>query len=302
MKTEELNAVGESELSLEDLMRLAIYEGYLSYREGNKGYGCVIAMNGRVIAVFHEKSTTEQNALSHAVSNTITLACKNLGTNSLSGTTLVCTHELCPMCAALAVQVGVGEIAYGYLNKQVLYTGRLLVSLTCREIISKASTKIKLHEGVLAEECTNLYRKDVKEEIARLQGTDDAKLQQLGESSKDRRRKWFYENEHRFVRYPDDPLFGAYQYLLDRLNITERMAPIVLKNDRKLVYHLSHFCSTLEACRILDLETHHVCGALFDESTDLLVKLYDPRLKFYRNYDKLRPECGYCEEVIELCE
>jgi hypothetical protein len=61
-----------------------------------------------------------------------------------------------------------------------------------------------------------------------------------------------------------------------------------------------NFCPTLEACRILELDTRNVCKKLNENSTGLLIRQLDNRLEFSRNYKKLRPYSEYCEEMIRI--
>jgi hypothetical protein len=68
------------------------------------------------------------------------------------------------------------------------------------------------------------------------------------------------------------------------------------------MFHSMNFCPTLEACRILGLDTRHVCRKLNENATNILVKQIDTRLNFSRNYDKLRPYSEYCEEMINISE
>jgi len=89
---------------------------------------------------------------------------------------------------------------------------------------------------------------------------------------------------------------------MERLQITEAECPIVYREDRKLVFHSTNYCPTLEACKILQLDTRQVCKLYNELSTDRLAKEVHPKLKFTRNYAKLRLHRGYCEEMIELEE
>jgi hypothetical protein len=97
-----------------------------------------------------------------------------------------------------------------------------------------------------------------------------------------------------------DPLEQAYRLLLARLGIGEEDAPIVERGPDRLVFHSRNFCPTLEACRILDLDTRRVCRLYNEGATGELLRQVDPRLVFRRNYEKLRPYAAYCEEIIEL--
>ncbi|MBN1609956.1 MAG: hypothetical protein JW940_25235 [Polyangiaceae bacterium] len=84
------------------------------------------------------------------------------------------------------------------------------------------------------------------------------------------------------------------------LGISADQAPIVEKSETKLVFHSKNPCSTLQACELLGLDTRLVCRHHNERATDALVKCIDPRLRFARNYDRLRPHCEFCEEMIIL--
>jgi tRNA(adenine34) deaminase len=59
-------------------------------------------------------------------------------------------------------------------------------------------------------------------------------------------------------------------------------------------------CPTLEACRLLGLDTRDVCPKYNEGATDALVRLIDPGLRYARNHGSLRPRAAYCEEMILL--
>ena len=137
-------------------------------------------------------------------------------------------------------------------------------------------------------------------ELERLAGASDQQLQEYDRASAARRLKWYREQ---FVDRPvpgEGPLEQAYRLLLLRLGIGEAEAPIVERGPDRLVFHSRNFCPTLEACRILNLDTRRVCRLYKERATKELIRQVDSRLTFRRNYAKLRPHDGYCEEIIEL--
>jgi len=92
-------------------------------------------------------------------------------------------------------------------------------------------------------------------ELARLAGASDRRLREYDRASAGRRRQWYRE---RFAARPvpgRDPLEQAYRLLLARLGIGEEDAPVAEKGPDRLVFHSRNFCPTLEACRILGLDT-----------------------------------------------
>jgi hypothetical protein len=137
-------------------------------------------------------------------------------------------------------------------------------------------------------------------EIEKLQATDAQTLLALNEKTACQRIRWFDENRHTFDFITEDLVFSAYRLLLYKLKIAQCEAPIVFRSVDKIVFHSKNFCPTLEACKILGLDTREICPKLNENATDALIKQLSPRLKFMRNYAHLRPYTDYCEEMILL--
>jgi len=287
-------------MDLEQFMKRAIEEAKTSLREGNNGFGAVIVRDGKIIASSHDKEDTEHDPTSHAEINAIKEAGKILGKN-LSGCILVSTHEPCPMCSYAIIWSGVAAVAYGYSIREAIFQKRKRIDLPCKDAFEKAGVNIAVYPGVMKAECSVLYREDVRKEIESLRDADDEKLKLLCDDSIERRTKWFLENKGGFNLIDhDDLVLAGYRLLLERFHITPEEAPILRKTNKQIVFHSRNFCPTLEACKILGLDTRFICKKLNEASTDLLVKQIDRRLAFSRNYDKLRPYAECCEEIISL--
>jgi hypothetical protein len=137
-------------------------------------------------------------------------------------------------------------------------------------------------------------------ELRRLKGASEQRLREYDRSSAVRRLHWYRD---RFAGRPlpgQGPLEQAYRLLLARLGIGEAEAPTVERGPERLVFRSRNFCPTLEACRLLGLDTRKVCRLYNEGATQELIRQIDPRLAFRRNYEKLRPYAEYCEEIIEL--
>ncbi|MGB8452419.1 MAG: nucleoside deaminase [Anaerocolumna sp.] len=286
-------------MELEKYMQIAIEEAKESLREGNNGFGAVIVKDGSIIAATHDKEDTQEDPTSHAEINAIREASKKLG-KKLSGCILISTHEPCSMCASAIVWAGIKEVAYGYSIKEAVLQGRKRIELSCAEIFSRAGADIKIFAGILSNECSILYRKDVRMEIKHLRDADDVILSELNEDSVCRRTKWFKENRNSFDFVTNDLLDSGYKLLLERFHITSEEVPIIGKRDKEIIFHSMNFCPTLEACKILGLDTRYICKRMNEMSTDILLKQINPCLRFSRNYDKLRPYSEYCEEMISI--
>lgn len=288
-------------MELDTYMRAALKEAEASLREGNNGFGAVIVKDGQIVSSSHDREDTEKDPTSHAELNAIREASGKLG-RKLAGCMLVSTHEPCPMCASAIVWADIAEVAYGYSIKEALGQGRRRMDISCAEIFSRAGDDILMHEGVLQRDCSVLYREDVRKEIERLRNADDCILEELNEDSIRRRTDWYHENKSRFSFISGDPLHSGYRLLLERFRIAPDEAPIVKETEKGFVFHSMNFCPTLEACRILGLDTRYVCRKMNENSTDVLLKQLDKRLCFSRNYDKLRPYSEYCEEMIGISD
>jgi tRNA(adenine34) deaminase len=282
----------------EVFMKRAVLEAEASLREGDNGFGAVVVKDGAVVASARDTEATAGDPTSHAEMNALRAASQKLG-RDLNGCVLVSTHEPCPMCAFAVVWSGIRELAYGYSIREALREGRRRIDFTCAEAFKAAGVQVTIHEGVLHGACAVLYRRDVRAEIEKLRGADDAALDELNQDSIYRRLRWFGEIESS-VDVSDGPVMAAYRLLVRRFGVTPEEMPVVRRTDSEVVFHSMNFCPTLEACRILGLDTRHVCRRLNERSTDALVKKIDQRLSFSRNYDKLRPYAACCEEKITL--
>ena len=112
---------------------------------------------------------------------------------------------------------------------------------------------------------------------------------------------WFKQNKKSLDLKGSD-VEKAYRLILIKIGINPSEVPIVEKTKKRIVFHSHNFCPTLEACKILGLDTKKVCKKVFEIPTDQLVKKINSKLKFSRNYSKIRPYTDYCEESIELFE
>ena len=195
---------------------------------------------------------------------------------------------------------GLGDLGYGYGIADALAQGRTRIDLGCRELFRRANAEIQVEDGILRNECALLYDQKIRKEVRRLRGATDLDLEEQDRVTARKRAAWIKnELKEGEVRHAD--LLGtAYALFLKKLCIAEEEAPVVARSDREIVIHSSNLCPTLEACRILGLDTRRVCRLSNEGATIEMMKTIDPRLSFKRNYEKLRPYAGYCEESITL--
>ncbi len=119
-------------------MKLAIDEACLSHREGNHGFGAVIVQGEDVVAQAHDTEELDQDPTAHAELTAIRAASAKIG-KDLSGCSLICTHEPCPMCATAVVWSKTSTVAYGYGISDAILQGRNRIDIECTEIFSRAN-------------------------------------------------------------------------------------------------------------------------------------------------------------------
>jgi hypothetical protein len=57
---------------------------------------------------------------------------------------------------------------------------------------------------------------------------------------------------------------------------------------------------SLDTGKCNKLDTREVCKAIYERPTEDLIRRLNPKLRFTRNYDCIRPYSDYCEEIIIL--
>ena len=77
---------------------------------------------------------------------------------------------------------------------------------------------------------------------------------------------------------------------------------VVDKTDKKMVMRWWNYCPVLEGCKKFGLDTRVVCKKAYHKPVQIFLSRINPKLKFDRNYDSIRPYTPYCEEIITLEE
>lgn len=105
----------------------------------------------------------------------------------------------------------------------------------------------------------------------------------------DNREKWLQNNWEK-MDVKGIEVERAYNiFLLKYLNLDPNEVPIVKKTKKKIVYRSYNFCPVLEACRTLNLDTKRICRLVYEEPAQRFLTGLNPKLRFKRNYEKIRP-------------
>lgn len=120
--------------------------------------GCVIVLDGKVIAA--ERNQTEElpDATAHAEMMAIRRACEATGELELRGATLYSTLQPCGMCTMATIWSKVGRVVYGAGRDDVhpmYFEARHVDTLSF--IADAYREDIEIEGGCLREECATLY-------------------------------------------------------------------------------------------------------------------------------------------------
>ncbi len=120
--------------------------------------GCVIVLNGTVIAAERNQTHELPDATAHAEMMAIRRACESTGELELRDATLYSTLQPCGMCTMATIWSKVGRVVYGAGRDDVhpMYFEARHVD-TLGFIADAYRDDIRIEGGCLAEECAKLY-------------------------------------------------------------------------------------------------------------------------------------------------
>lgn len=105
------------------MMREAIRLSSESVKNGGGPFGAVIAKDGQVVAATSNSVTLLNDPTAHAEVVCIREACRKLGTYNLSGYTIYCSCEPCPMCLGAIYWAHLDRIFYANHRKDAADIG-----------------------------------------------------------------------------------------------------------------------------------------------------------------------------------
>lgn len=142
----------------ENFMRLALKESKKAQMKGDVPVGCVIVMNGRIIARAHNEREHKQVAIRHAEMIAIDRACRKLKSWRLEGCDIYITLEPCLMCAGAIINARIENIYYGASDPK---TG--CIESQHKILDSSFNHHTKAFGGILEKECSENLQKFFKE-------------------------------------------------------------------------------------------------------------------------------------------
>lgn len=125
---------------------------------GASPIGCVIVMDGEVIAEAHNEVDVIHDPTAHAEIVAMRRAGQKLGASEFRGATLYSTLQPCGMCSMASVWAKIGRLVYGAGRDEVHHMYFEGHHLNTIDFVTDAfRDDISLQGGVLKRECAALY-------------------------------------------------------------------------------------------------------------------------------------------------
>jgi tRNA(adenine34) deaminase len=145
----------------ERFMRLAIEQARLGDQTPGAGeVGCVIVMDGEVVAAGHNEAELRHDPTAHAEVVTLRKLGEKLQQTDFRGCTLYCTLQPCGMCTVACIWAKVSRIVFGATRSDVHSMYFDTKHFNTVDLIHDAfRDDLEITGGVLAEECARFYYK-----------------------------------------------------------------------------------------------------------------------------------------------
>ena len=140
-------------------MELALREAEKAAHAGEVPVGAVVVLDDKVIARGHNRTERDGDPTAHAEIVAIRKASKKIGNWRLSGAELYVTLEPCTMCIGAAVLARIDRLVFGCKDPKSGAVG----SLYDISKESRLNHEIKVSQGILEEECSQILKRFFKQ-------------------------------------------------------------------------------------------------------------------------------------------
>lgn len=140
-------------------MQQALSEAGKAFEKGEVPVGAVLVFEDEIIARAHNLRESSGDPTAHAEILVLRQAAQLRKHWRLTGTTLYCTLEPCPMCAGALVQARVSRLVYGAADPKAGAAGSLM-NLVQDE---RLNHRLEVLQDILAEECAGILKRFFQE-------------------------------------------------------------------------------------------------------------------------------------------
>jgi len=135
-------------------MKVAMEEAKKAYAEGEVPVGCVIVLNGKVIARSHNHRHAKKSVIDHAEIKAIEKATRKLNRWILDDCDIYSTLEPCMMCSGAIIQARIRRLVFAAKEPKFGCAGS--VADVFSDIVF--NHKVEVVKGILDEESSTLLK------------------------------------------------------------------------------------------------------------------------------------------------
>jgi len=139
-------------------MRLAIAKAREGIEQGQTPFGACIVREGQILACSHNEVWATCDITAHAEVQALREACAQLKGVDLSGATIYCTCEPCPMCFGAIHWAKIPRIVYGAGITDAKEFGFNELPISNETMKQEGKSKIQVESGLLYEESRGLFK------------------------------------------------------------------------------------------------------------------------------------------------
>ena len=137
----------------QECMREALKEAKEALRKGNWPIGCVIELDGKIIARAHNQVYSGHNKVAHAEMLALQQVQEILQENKQKAT-LYTTYEPCPMCFGAIILSRIKRVVSGIDLDQ---SGAMFFKENLPLLFKQDKFHVEFERGVLADECQHIF-------------------------------------------------------------------------------------------------------------------------------------------------
>jgi len=155
---------------------------------------------------------------------------------------------------------------------------------------------------------TETEQRAIQKKVEQLKNVKEGIMstQELADLTAQKRLRWLKRNLKRMLKkwnHLDDVEKPHYIIGVEEMKIDQTKQKLTRISPTKIRIDSYNFCPWLEACKILELDTRVICKEILESSTQAAINEINPKIRFSRNYDNIRPQNpDFCEEYLELVE
>jgi len=141
-----------------EFMQVAIEKAKEGIKKGQTPFGACIVRDFDVISSAHNAVWKNTDVTAHAEINAIRDACRKLSSIDLSGCTIFCTTEPCPMCFGACHWARISRIIFGTTIEDSKKFGFNELVISNNRMKLAGQTNLEITGRFLRDECLELFK------------------------------------------------------------------------------------------------------------------------------------------------